>query len=113
MPDRLVVEFKQSATLGDVGRAVGQHGGSVIEAHAPSRLAEIEVPAQDALTALAGYRADPAVASASYSHVARITYTPNDTNYSHQWNMHDTVVGRARRRRGTSRRTAGRGWWSR
>ena len=51
------------------------------------------MPAQDALAALAGYRADPAVESASYSHVARITYTPNDTNYSHQWNMHDTVGG--------------------
>ena len=92
-PDRLLVRFRPGVSSPDIARVLRQHSASEARFHARSQLHEISVTPADAASTLAALRGDPAVEEAGYSHVARIDYVPNDTNYSYQWSMPDTVGG--------------------
>jgi len=93
-PGRIVVRFKAGAPADAVRLQNASVGASELGSHPRSGLTELQLqPGADTDAVLAAYRRNPLVESAGYSYVARALEVPNDTNYSYQWDMHDTTGG--------------------
>ncbi|MBI1886074.1 MAG: S8 family serine peptidase [Chloroflexi bacterium] len=93
-PGRLVVRFKEGASAQAIARLNAAHGASVAKVQPLSGLRRLSLPAgADLGRALVAYRRSPIVAEAGYNFIAHTTDAPNDTNYSYQWHMPNTVGG--------------------
>jgi subtilisin family serine protease len=92
--DQLAVRFKAGVSDGAARSVVSALGGEVVKKQPRSGIQRVAVPngksVQQALSAL---RRSPLVAEANVVRVATILDTPNDTNYSYQWHMHNTDGG--------------------
>jgi len=93
-PGRIVVRFKAGAQTTAVRVQNAAFGAQELASHPRSGLTELQLPAAaDTAAVLAAYRRSPLVEAAGYSYVARALETPNDTNYSYQWDLQDTAGG--------------------
>ncbi|MGB2695854.1 MAG: hypothetical protein WBD55_11815, partial [Dehalococcoidia bacterium] len=91
---QIVVRLEGNASSAAVESLNDRFGATTIEVEPRSGLRRIALPqGVDIDDAIAAYEADPRVTEASRSRVMRATGGPNDSNYSYQWNMHDTVGG--------------------
>ncbi|MEX2158557.1 MAG: S8 family serine peptidase [Dehalococcoidia bacterium] len=93
-PGKVVVRFKDGVSL-NAGFARSSASGGAISTVAPrSQLFVVDVPEGTTPEELAeAFRSDPLVAEAGVSHIMRAFAAPNDTNYSYQWHLHNTVGG--------------------
>jgi serine protease len=90
----ITVRFQPAASLADVWQQSGSHGGRILKVAPRSGLYTIELPKDaNAESVLADYRSSPVVAEAGRTLVARAFGAPNDTNYSYQWHLQNTVGG--------------------
>jgi serine protease len=93
-PGRIVVRFKDGAPADAVRLQNASAGARELGSHPRSGLTELQLPSgADTEAVLAAYRRNPLVELAGYSYIARALEVPNDTNYSYQWDMHDTTGG--------------------
>jgi len=91
---RIAVRFRRGATFTSIAASNAAHHVRGVRAHPLSGIYQLELdPSADVAAALASYRGDPLVAEANYSYIVRADAAPNDTNYSYQWDMQDTVGG--------------------
>jgi subtilisin family serine protease len=83
----VIVRFKDTATLGDVGSALTGAEAEAVASTAPSRLVLLDPrPGQTVDDAVAALEANPDVEFAEPDVVVRIAVTPNDSLYgSYQW----------------------------
>ena len=93
-PGKIVVRFKPDAPAAAVRIQNALYGARELGGHVRSHLTELQLPpGLDTATVLAAYRRSPLVESAGYSYVLRAVGVPNDTNYSYQWDMQNTIGG--------------------
>ena len=92
--DKINVRFRSGASVSQIDHANAIHGLRTLKVQARAGVYQLAVPAgADVAAVLATYRHDPLVAEANYSYVVRATGAPNDTNYSYEWDMQNTVGG--------------------
>ena len=91
---QVVVRFQPGTSLEAIAGQTSAFDGRVVEADVRSGLYRIALPGGgDPDAAVAALHSSTIVAEAGRSYIVRAYETPNDTNYSYQWHMHNTVGG--------------------
>jgi len=91
---QIVVRFQPGASLQAIAGQTVAFGGRILEADSRSGLYRISLPdGGNPAAIVAALQSSPIVDEAARSYIARAYETPDDTNYSYQWHMHNTVGG--------------------
>ena len=81
----LLVKTKSGLSASDQSTTIASHGGNEVDSVSALRLHMVEVPATDALTALAAYEGDANVASVSLDNTRTAGTAATDPGYASQW----------------------------
>ena len=93
-PGQLVVRFLEGTSQDDIRGLIATQGASVVKVQPSSGLHRLALPAGANVDAvLAAYSSSPLVEEAGLSRIVTAFGAPDDTNYSYQWHLHDTVGG--------------------
>ena len=81
----LLVKTKSGLSASDQSSTIASHGGNEVDSVSALHLHMVEVPAPDALTALAAYEGDANVASVSLDNTRTAGTAATDPGYASQW----------------------------
>ena len=91
---QLAVRFKAGVSDASAKKVLAAIGAEVVKKQPRSGIQRVAVPSGASVeAAVEGLRGNPLVAEANVVRVATILDSPNDTNYSYQWHMHNTDGG--------------------
>ena len=91
---QIVVRFRDNASPNDVAGLNAASGATVLKTQTTSGLQRLSLPPDANIDrVLAAYESSPVVQEAGLSYVVYAADAPDDTNYSFQWHLHDTVGG--------------------
>jgi serine protease len=90
----VVVKFRAGTPLARMASLHSAQRATIENVHPRSGLQRLRLAAgADISAVVAAYGRSPLVESATVGHIAVATDAPDDTNYAHQWTMHNTTGG--------------------